>query len=33
MTEDVLVEMLVVVSDYRDHIRPDIVMPRVRWNA
>ena len=33
MTEDVLVEMLEVVSDYRDHIRPDIVMPRVRWNA
>lgn len=33
MTEDVLVEMLQVVSHYRDQIRPDIVMPRVRWNT
>ena len=31
MTDDVLVEMLHVVCEYRDQIRPDIVMPRVRW--
>lgn len=33
MTDDVLVEMLGVVSAYKDQIRPDIVMPRVRWNT
>lgn len=33
MTEDVLVEMLEVVSPYRDQIRRDIVLPRVRWNT
>lgn len=33
MTDDVLVGMLNVVSEHRDQIRPEIVMPRVRWNA
>ena len=33
MTDDVLVGMLNVVSEHRYQIRPEIVMPRVRWNA
>jgi len=31
MTDDVLVEMLEVVHEHRDQIRPEVVLPRVRW--
>ena len=33
MTADVLLEMLELVLEHRDQIRPEIVMPRVRWKV
>jgi len=33
MTEEVLVDMVRLVQEHRHRIRPEIVMPRVRWNG
>ncbi len=33
LTEEVLVEMLQLVHEHRHQIRPEIVMPRVRWDT